>query len=398
MSELDDLIRYENENSSLDFKAVQYTKPMHEALIKDVMGLANAQVQGERYIIIGVKHRPDGNRDFLGIDEGDFIDSATYQQLIRDNIEPDLDIDYFPYRFDNILLGILKISGCINQPYMMRKPFGNLRAGDTFIRKGSHSSRLTRNDLDRIFARREAFSGTIRIGFDSPGLPTEITLPAIGDVELPSQRAAKQIQGILERRADAAHNPSFVGLGHLGIGDGVYNVFGGATSYEQRSTEQLRKDLVDVKEVYLDDDLYTMFEALAHKLQITFLNEGESYVEDVSVRLQIPRLKGLEIPNRIYRKPRTYNPGMGYVPFEISNLRYPNISEAVDYYEVTFDVGNVRHGIPCKAFEEPPRIVMNRHLVGRSIQILCSVYGRQLRRPRTETLTIHVSEPSLSTS
>ncbi len=46
MTELNDLIRFENENTSLDFKAVQYSKAFHEALIKDIMAMANANSSG----------------------------------------------------------------------------------------------------------------------------------------------------------------------------------------------------------------------------------------------------------------------------------------------------------------------------------------------------------------
>ena len=82
MKQIDDLIKFENENTSLDFKAVQYSKPMHEALIKDVMAMANAHISGDRYIIVGVKHRPDGTKEYLGINKRDFTDGAIYYQLL----------------------------------------------------------------------------------------------------------------------------------------------------------------------------------------------------------------------------------------------------------------------------------------------------------------------------
>ncbi len=137
MNCIDELIRYENENSSLDFKVVQYTKDKHEDLIKDILSMANANVEGEKYIIVGVKHKTSNDRDIIGIKKEDFSDSATYQQLIRENIEPDILIEYSPYEIDGKYVGIFRIKEANNKPYMMKKDFGKkLKKGDCFIRKG----------------------------------------------------------------------------------------------------------------------------------------------------------------------------------------------------------------------------------------------------------------------
>jgi len=65
MANLDDLIKYENEHSGLDFKAIQYTREKYEDFIKDIMSMANSDMGEEGYIIIGVKLRNSTERDFL---------------------------------------------------------------------------------------------------------------------------------------------------------------------------------------------------------------------------------------------------------------------------------------------------------------------------------------------
>lgn len=155
MDDLDDKIRYENENSGLDFKEIQYKKETHEDLIKDIMCMANADIDGDRYIIIGVDYKSSNDRDFVGIKKEEFIDSATYQQLIKDNIEPEINIDYFAYDLDGVCLGIFKLVQCSNKPYMMKKDFGKkLNKGDCWIRKGSSQFRMIREDFDKIIAKR----------------------------------------------------------------------------------------------------------------------------------------------------------------------------------------------------------------------------------------------------
>jgi predicted HTH transcriptional regulator len=117
MTEFDDLIKFENESTGVDFKAKQYVK--HEDLLKDLIAMANANVTGDRHVIVGMKHLPDGNRKFWGINQNEFVDSATYHQLARENIEPEIHFDYSPYEFEGHLLGVLRVYNCNDQPYMI---------------------------------------------------------------------------------------------------------------------------------------------------------------------------------------------------------------------------------------------------------------------------------------
>ena len=98
MANLDDLINYEKEFTGLDFKRIQYDKKKHEDLIKDIMSMANADIEGDRYIIIGVDYKDSNDREIIEINKDEFVNSATYQQLIRDNIEPQIIFDYFSHQ------------------------------------------------------------------------------------------------------------------------------------------------------------------------------------------------------------------------------------------------------------------------------------------------------------
>lgn len=141
MKELEDTIRFENENTNLDFKAIQYKKEKYDSFLKDIIAMANAKSSEDRFIIVGVNLKANGDRDIIGIGE-DFVDEAIYQQIITENIEPELDFNYYPYEIDGIKLGVFRIYNCFNPPYMLKKDFGKLNKGDSFIRKGSHQTRL----------------------------------------------------------------------------------------------------------------------------------------------------------------------------------------------------------------------------------------------------------------
>lgn len=396
MNELDDLIQFENENTSLDFKRTQYSKKnaeeTYDDLIKDIMAMANANVQGDRFIIVGVKHFPDGSRQFFSIDDKDFIDSATYHQIIRENVEPEIHFEYSPYRHEGHLLGVFRIHSCDDPPYMMRKDFGNLKKGDAFIRKGTHQPRMVREDFARIIQARVAdsgFTGVIRIGFQAPGQPKELEVPAAGNIVLPSDLAAKRIREILEARQRTAGGP-FKTIYDLSMFPP--SVFGRRT-YEQKTTEELQEDLKKVKDSYQQADLHELYEVIGNRINLLITNEGASYVEDSILKIELPRVDGIRVAAKIFRKPVYDSFGIRRIDIPILN-RYPRVKYHKEQIEVRDAVGTLRHGIPQQAFDEPIRVLFENSLIGQEIKLHCTLYGKQLRTPRTEELTIKVIEPN----
>ncbi|QQE80435.1 RNA-binding domain-containing protein [Alicyclobacillus sp. SO9] len=149
--DLEEMVYFENEYTKLDFKKMQYRKDQYENLIKDLIAMANADVEGCRYIIIGVKHHAAGTREFSPIDAGDFVDDATYQQLISDNVEPGLPFRYFPLELNDRLFGVFEIDAAVDPPYLMKKDYGKLRRGQSWVRYGSSQRCISRPDLDRMY-------------------------------------------------------------------------------------------------------------------------------------------------------------------------------------------------------------------------------------------------------
>jgi hypothetical protein len=392
MTELDDLIKFENESSSVDFKAKQYAN--NEDLLKDIIAMANARVAGNRHIIIGVKHLPEGAKKFWSINRTEFVDSANYHQLARENIEPEIHLDYSPYQFEGHLLGVLRIFNCNDQPYMMRKDYGSLRAGDAWIRKGTHQPRLMRADLNRVWEKRKnEFTANIKIGFDLAGMPKGTSFPAIGEIPLPSDEAAKRIREILAERNEKlpAGDASFIrqlietgGFPNLGLGP---------RPYSQRSSEQLRENLKHVKDTYREHDLHALYEHHSSRINISLLNEGDRYIEDASIEVRIKKVKGLRVAPKIYQEPdKSGLFGIPRASLYSLGRHYPSVKNHKEYIRVFESVGTLRHGIPERAFHEPLRIVFNREMVGQNVSLECTLRGKQLRTPRLETLIIEVTE------
>ncbi len=117
MENIEWLIKYERESTRLDFKREQYKKEKNKNLIKDIMSMANAPIDGKKYIVVGVKDKTDGEKEYHAIQKEEFIDQATYEQVIRENIEPSIEFSYSPLEVGGSLLGIFEIGPCITPLY-----------------------------------------------------------------------------------------------------------------------------------------------------------------------------------------------------------------------------------------------------------------------------------------
>lgn len=161
------ILNLENECEWLDFKSIQYIK--NENLLKDVMAFANSKHLGSKYIIIGVKEYPNGGKDILGIANDEIKDSSEIQNLILSNIEPDINLQYYPIDLDSKKIVILEIKDSQDKPYMLKKDYGKLKSGTCYIRKGSLQKKALRNDYDSFYRLKENM--TVEILDDAFFLP-----------------------------------------------------------------------------------------------------------------------------------------------------------------------------------------------------------------------------------
>lgn len=149
-------IEEEGESSFFDFKKDIYDlkNSKEEAeFIKDVLCFANGHSIGDKYIITGVKlHKDKTTRDIIGVSEDKIKDGADYQNLIDDNVEPSLIVDFSIVEYDGKKFGIFKIGKeNIDRPYMLKKQFQNLEIGFMKMRVGQRNVNITRRELDKIY-------------------------------------------------------------------------------------------------------------------------------------------------------------------------------------------------------------------------------------------------------
>ena len=400
--EYDDIIDYENESTRLDFKAIQYDGKKHEALLKDVMSMANADVEGEKLIVVGINHKANGERDIVGIEKEEFIDPSNYQQLIRKNIEPYIEISYEPHKYNGEneedngkLIGIIKIKKSGNKPYMMKKKYGGLNQGDCFVRKGTQQDPMTRNDIDKIFKNKTSnnFEDNVKIGFMDTDYSKKIKLSALEKEELPSDRAAKKIKRILEEKRNSNDILDNSGFGDFNKMMEGHSYPFSSVPYKVRSIEELEKNLENVKETYRDNDIYELF-SRSYNINFEIINEDSAYIEDGIFKLIIPNEEGLYIFHKFYEKPNNS------IQSQITNLYYQN-DGTENYPKINFiedeskiiveeDVGEIKHHRSSTIYKEAIRVWINSTLSEKTIELKGILYGKNLAEPIKKSFFIEV--------
>ena len=157
------LIMYGSENHSLDFKELQYPITNHakkNELLKDISAMANLPNNEDKYIIVGVKEENGVAKSFCDIPE--LVDEAKYQQFVNSNIEPAINFEYKKVCYEGFQLSFFRIYNNVNRPYLFKKDLNNLlndernefRKGDGYIRQGTSTKKITREDLELTYTAR----------------------------------------------------------------------------------------------------------------------------------------------------------------------------------------------------------------------------------------------------
>ncbi|WP_197070525.1 helix-turn-helix domain-containing protein [Hymenobacter sp. DG25B] len=402
-----DIVLHESETTAVDFKSTAYKPATNPEFIKDVLAMANAQVTGDRYLIVGVKHNPDNSRQILGVPPEDQMDDASYHKAILDNIEPEIPFTYSYIEVEGKQVGVFRIHSVTDPPYMMRKDSAMLKIGHSVIRKGTTTLNLRRADIDRMFAQRQAadpFAGKIDILLAVDG-KRKTTVHTCSEATLPSEVARQKITHILEekrktlRRQQMAEellkqqasdnwstHPLQKALDKMqwpkGLDVASISLIGsaGPRKYEDRSIEELEKNLQNVESDYREADQYARYEELAHKINFIVLNHSEQYVEDCSLTITLQHGAGVDIATKIIQEPQAPS-AFGYTMPRPMPMGYPFVEQQAEQYLIRDSMKSLKHGVENRAFQEPLRVFVPLQASGRQLRFHLTLTAKNLRKP-----------------
>jgi len=155
MNRLLKIARTATPGTGIQFRKDKYGSSGIRNFLRDVLAMANAAVDGPRYIIVGADFDSRGRKCVHAIDADDFSGKPSYQSLANEYIEPPLRIRYKPVSIDGQRVGVFEIGDSQDRPYMMRIDFSEkLRRGDAYVRVKNGAMKMGRRQLAELFERK----------------------------------------------------------------------------------------------------------------------------------------------------------------------------------------------------------------------------------------------------
>ncbi len=352
-----------------------------EELVKEVIGLANADVDGPRNILFGVNTGAVDGDGIVGIPESAMADLKKAHRLLSALIEPALHLAFIFDRINGKLVGALEIDGCDFGPYFVGQDLnGSLSLGECWVRDGWKLHAVERSALMGGKASgsseepaRVITDADIDIGFDDDpdcvllemDIP-DTSNPPFSEEELEATRTSRLTQAIKD--TVSTMTTQILKFGQGGESDADPNA-----EPQSDACDEADKVLADASNHYY-------YEEKALKLNLCARNTGDEDVEDISVELGFPRLPDFDVADRLYTSPFDKRS-----PAEIKSLGYPEVERRDDAIFVRGTIGMLTPDRPDPVFRCALRLAVGPRMQGRKLAILYTLRasnGKELGKGR----------------
>lgn len=373
--------------TAVQFRKTAYGKQDIRNFLRDVLAIANASVDGARYIVTGVEFDYRGRKKLFSVNSKDFSGKPAYQALANDHIEPPIRIRYQPVTVAGERVGVFEIGDCQDRPYMMRVDHSEkLRRGDAYVRINDSIIKMGRSQLQALFEKkfRDSISAAnIEVGFPGEIIHKDIKITTCSFATLPSVVASTKLTELIDAKSRikmTAANTIIARLTHA-------RLFGSDSPYEERSTEEIVSEMRQLERQYIDHDNHFLFEEHRSDVQNVIVNEGDEPLHDASMSLTMPAHDALRVATCLPKFPRD-NKFVARTPGEQSD--YPAVSLHDDGIKISSQLGDIPPGEPVEVFRVPLRVCIGDDLKGRRIGIQYSLFAHNLRSPAKGKLRIQL--------
>ena len=354
-----------------------YGKDGTEHFLRDVIAMANASVDGVRYIVTGAEFDSKGQKHFHGVPRDDFSRTPSYQSLANQYIEPPIRLRYESVMIDGERVGVFEIGDCQDRPYMMRADYSeSLRRGDAYTRVTRSAVRMGRRQLQTLFEKKfqDSMSGAdIEIGFPGEIIHKERRVDTCKLEQLPSAIANAKLHELIEAKDRVRATAATSRLARLTYA----RLFGTDIPYEDRSTDEILAEMEQLEKRYRDEDENFLFEDRATKIQLVVFNQNEDPIRDASITLVMPNPEGFHVASRL---PKIQRAGEFIERTPLEQSSYPAVSLRKNAVQVSVKLGDIPPGEPIEIFESPLRVCAGAAIKGRRIGIQYGLYAQNLRR------------------
>lgn len=351
-----------------------FGEPARWELVKEVIGLANADIDGPRAILFGINPAAVEGDGIVGISETAAAELKRAHRLVSGLIEPALDLAFIYDRINGKLVGALEIDGCEFGPYFVGQDFSDeLCRGACWLREGRELRAVERADL---LGNRSPLSAAgavpvpeevdVRIGFnDRPDCHyLEMSIPDTSNPpfaeELEQVRRPSTIVQAIKDTVDSVTTQ----IQRLAHGSSGAPADGGPFRSSTDATED------EAARLFADAQNHYYFEERAVKLELCIRNDGKAPLEDTVLELGFPRIADFDVADRLYANPfdkRSAN--------EIKTRRYPRVENRKDAIFVRSEIAPLDAGGTQPALSCPLRMALRPGMQGRKLGIRYTLRG-----------------------
>lgn len=376
MNGLAHIVRSATPSTSVHFRKTAYGKSGVRSYLRDVLAMANASVEGPRYIITGVEFDSKGRKRMYSVDQDDFSGKPAYQSLASDHIEPPIRIRYQPVTVEGKQVGVFEIGDCQDPPYMMRVDHSEtLRRGDAYVRVNDLAVKMGRRQLQSLFEKKftdSVTAATVEIGFAGEVIHKDMQVVTSDLAKMPSAVASAKLRELLEAKHQVHASTTDTAVARLTHA----RLFGSDKPYEHQSTATIKSEMLESDMEYLDHDEYFLFEEHATDVQLVVLNQGEEVLRGASLSLIMPNNSAFHVATHL---PKILRDDRYIDRTPIEQSEYPTVSLRDDSVRVPVKLGDIEPGAPIEVFTVPLKICVGNELEGRRFGIQYSFLAQNLR-------------------
>jgi hypothetical protein len=385
MKRLARLVQSATPTTAVQFRKNAYGKNGVQSFLRDVLAMANAAVEGSRYIVTGAEFDARGRKRLYGVDQEDFSGKPAYQSLANEHIEPPIRIRYQPVTIEGERLGVFEIGDCQDRPYMMRVDFSEaLRRGDAYARLNNSAIKLGRRQLQNLFEKKfrdSVSAANIEIGFPGDIIHKDKKLTTCSLAQLPSAIASSKLHELIEAKTQVHASTSNTMVARLTHA----RLFGTDSPYEERSTDDIRAEMRQIERRYHNHDQHFLFSENGSDLQLVVLNQGDENLNDASLTFALPNHTSFYVASQLPKLPRD-DRFIDRTPAEHAD--YPAVTARDNAINVSVKLGDIPPGEPVEVFKTPLRLCVGTDLKGRRIGIQFSLFAQNLRTAATGKLRL----------
>ena len=354
-----------------------FREPDEEDLVKEVIGLANADVDGPRNILFGYNAGAMEGNGIVGIAETAMAELKKAHRLLSSLIDPVVHLAFIYDMINGKLVGTLEIDGCDEGPYIVGRDYSErLARGQSWIREGRDLRALERAELIQISTpggatqpAKPTEKPSIEVGFndDLECKLLEIAVPDSSNPPFAHDKWKVDKPLDLKEKIKETIGTVTTRILHLGRAPKPEPVVEPDDNIDQSQTDMFRQTGI----LFDNAENHYYFEEKALKLNLSVCNKGTQDLEDVSIEIGFPRLPDFDVADQLHISPFDKRQ-----PHEIKNLRYPKVEHRDGSILVRSSLGALTPDRPEPAFKCALRLAVGPRMAGRKVGLQYKLRGR----------------------